>query len=158
MEEWKQICQSQYEVSTLGNVSNGKRMNILKPRCSTKGRKREYICYEVNLDLNGVGQRNYKIHQLVARAFIPNPDNRTEIDHIDRNTANNAVSNLRWATRSEQNLNQETRSDNKLGEKNIHFRKNVAKPYFVSGVKFKQTFFFATLEEAVAYRNSILNP
>ena len=156
MEEWKRIGSSNYEVSTLGSVRN---INGYVLQLKAFQKKKDYVCYGVTIaDERGGKQRHRKIHQLVARAFIPNPDNRTEIDHIDRNTANNAVSNLRWATRSEQALNSSTRSDNKLGEKNIHFRKNVAKPYFVSGIKFKQSFFFETLEEAVAYRNSILNP
>jgi hypothetical protein len=155
MEEWKQIGQSNYEVSTLGNLRNSKTGGVLKPKTFKK--KKDYVCYGVTIaDTTGGKQKHHKMHLLVARAFIPNPENRTEIDHIDRNTANNAVSNLRWATRSEQAHNSRTRADNKLGEKNIHFRPDGRiKPYFVSGVKFEGSHFFATLEEAVAYRNNV---
>lgn len=156
MEEWKNIGVSHYEVSTLGNVRNTHTGLILKPRaCPKKG---DYVCYDTYLDLDGNGQKHYKIHRLVALAFLPNPDNKTEIDHIDRNPANNAVSNLRWSSRSEQCFNSRTRSDNKLGERCIQFVKDGrAKPYKVHGVRFEGAHFFATLEEAVAYRDEILS-
>lgn len=44
--------------------------------------------------------KTYFVHRLVAAAFIPNPDNLPEIDHIDGNRANNDATNLRWCTRS----------------------------------------------------------
>lgn len=49
--------------------------------------------------------RNYAVHRAVAECFIPNPDNKPTVDHIDRNRQNNCVSNLRWATHSEQRAN-----------------------------------------------------
>lgn len=45
------------------------------------------------------------IHRLVAETFILNPENKPTVDHIDRNTVNNSLSNLRWATHSEQREN-----------------------------------------------------
>lgn len=51
--------------------------------------------------------RNHKlaVHRLVALAFIPNPENKPCVDHIDRDVSNNDVSNLRWATYHENNSN-----------------------------------------------------
>lgn len=46
-----------------------------------------------------------RVHRLIAECFIPNPEHKPTVDHIDRNPANNAVSNLRWATQHEQHLN-----------------------------------------------------
>jgi len=48
------------------------------------------------------------LHRLLAEAFIPNLDNKPTVDHIDRNTSNNDLSNLRWATHLEQHQNMTT--------------------------------------------------
>lgn len=47
----------------------------------------------------------YKAHRLVAETFIPNPENKLEVDHINRVRNNNNVENLRWSTRSENRRN-----------------------------------------------------
>lgn len=49
--------------------------------------------------------RKYSVHRLVALSYIPNPENKPEIDHIDGNPKNNCVDNLRWVTRSENENN-----------------------------------------------------
>ena len=48
-----------------------------------------------------VKQTKEYVHRLVAEAFIPNPDNLPDIDHIDENKENNHVSNLRWSSRAD---------------------------------------------------------
>ena len=49
--------------------------------------------------------KQVRVHRLVAEAFIPNPENKKTVDHIDRDVHNNDVSNLRWATDTEQKHN-----------------------------------------------------
>ena len=51
--------------------------------------------------------KQMSIHRLVALAYIPNPENKPEVDHIDRNILNNSVTNLRWATTEEQMRNRD---------------------------------------------------
>ena len=52
-------------------------------------------------------QKLKKIHRLIALHYISNPENKPEVDHIDRDRQNNNIDNLRWATRSENNSNKE---------------------------------------------------
>lgn len=51
----------------------------------------------VTYNENGI-QKNALVHRLIASAFLPNPDNYTQITHIDGDASNNAVENLRWCT------------------------------------------------------------
>jgi hypothetical protein len=99
-EIWKSLkgiveCGDNYEVSNLGRVkSNGQRKTILKPTINSKGYHR------IGLML-GSKKKNYRVHRLVALAFIPNPDDKPEVNHKDGNKDNNVVDNLEWSTHSE---------------------------------------------------------
>jgi hypothetical protein len=114
---WKKIENyPKYEISDCGLLMNS-RGNILKPGKIVDG----YLC--VDLYKNGK-RKTCKIHRLVAQAFIPNPENKPQVDHIDRDRTNNHVDNLRWATSSENSQNTGVRCTNKLGIKNISYDKS----------------------------------
>lgn len=90
-EIWKNVI-GDYYVSNLGNIKrNGKE---LKKALDRKG------YYYVNVSINGKVKAT-RVHRLVAQAFIPNPLNKREINHIDGNKINNVVNNLEWATHQE---------------------------------------------------------
>lgn len=108
-EEWRDIkgYEGIYQVSNMGRVKSLPHRH--KNRCSyymTKerilsmrvcGTQREYLA--VMLCVDNI-HKQFKIHRLVAEAFIPNPNNYKEINHKDENKANNNVENLEWCTRS----------------------------------------------------------
>ncbi len=95
---WKKIDRNpNYSVNEKGEVRNDFTKRIKRPFMN-KGNG--YLI--VDLYKNNKSQK-VPIHRLVAEAFIPNPTNKATVDHIDGNRQNNAVSNLRWATYSENN-------------------------------------------------------
>lgn len=97
-----------YQVSNLGNVKslvNNKgvaREKVLKPFINSDGYKRVILCK--NNTIKGL-----KIHRLVAKSFIENPNNYPCVNHKDECKTNNVVSNLEWCTHK-YNINWGTRN------------------------------------------------
>ncbi|BAN59663.1 HNH endonuclease [Bacillus phage phiNIT1] len=83
-----------YAVSTLGRVKNANTGRILKPYTTPLGYHQVSLCSNSQC-------KNYRVHRLVALVFIPNPDNKREVNHKDTNKQNNCISNLEWSTSSE---------------------------------------------------------
>ena len=110
-EVWKDIegYEGLYQVSNFGNIKslpkvrhNGRgtyiqKEKILKPSNTSTGYKKIELCKDGK-------RKGFKVHRLVAIAFIPNPDNKPEVNHIDGNKINNNIDNLEWVTSSENTI------------------------------------------------------
>lgn len=97
IEEWRPIAgfEGLYEVSNIGRVRSLTRYKkVIKPIITNSG------YYQYQLWHNGV-RRAGLAHRLVAQAFIPNPDNKLVVNHIDENKLNNSADNLEWVTHVE---------------------------------------------------------
>ena len=105
-EIWKDIIgyENLYQVSNLGNVKSlcfgarNKRKSNITRLLKTNSNNFGYL--KVELYKDGKSKIKY-VHRLVAEAFIPNPDQKPQVNHIDGNKANNTLSNLEWVTSSE---------------------------------------------------------
>ena len=86
--------------------------------------------------------KQYKVHRLVAETFIPNPDNKPQIDHINRDKSDNDISNLRWVTVQENCLNRRTTAP--VGERSIDF----ATPEEYKAFRYKKWYNKKKLKEA----------
>lgn len=121
-----------YEVSNYGRVKS------LARTCATRGGGRKPIreriikqCVikgycNVILCRGGSSHKHGLVHRLVAQAFIPNPESKPNIDHIDCDSTNNRADNLRWCTQKENCNNPISRSRNsaqKVGGKNPQYGK-----------------------------------
>ena len=124
MEEiWKNIegYEALYQVSNLGRVRSFGRDLMRKSRYGTmapyhiSGRVLKPLhsqgdyCYVHLFDKDGTST-NHKVHRLVAKAFVPNPDNLNEVNHIDEDKDNNRADNLEWCKHA-YNCNYGTRNE-----------------------------------------------
>lgn len=106
-EIWKPITGygGLYEISNFGRV---KKIRMIKTRRKSKPFELKETVLKGGISGSGypfvaLNGKNHSRHRLVAQVFIPNPNNFTDVNHIDGNKLNSSVENLEWCTRS-QNL------------------------------------------------------
>lgn len=169
-EIWKPIpnYEGLYEISNLGRVKSlertckhcgprvHKHTRIVKERMIkfTINHKGYYL---VRLYKDGV-QATFAVARLVAKIFIPNPDNKPQVDHIDNDKTNNRIDNLRWVTNHENMTNEITvarRSFKAKGKWHGPEHKSgaespTARPIVMINPVTKQTTFFGCMEETRA--------
>lgn len=96
-ENWKLVnevsklkIKGEYYISDKGNFYSTFSKRCIKPQKDHKG----YYYVEI-------GRKKYKVHRLVAKYFLPNPNNLPQVNHIDCDKSNNNVTNLEWVTNRE---------------------------------------------------------
>ena len=143
MEIWEDIegYEGLYQVSNLGRTKRlykNDKEKILKLMSDRKGYLR--------VDLYKEGKRKtYTVHRLVAQAFIPNLENKLEVNHKDEDKTNNKVENLEWVTRRENN-NYGTRNE-RIAKSQTNNKKK-SKPIYGINIKTNERIEFPSTREA----------
>jgi hypothetical protein len=124
--------------------------------------KKSNIFMQQNKDNKGylfVGLRNRgkkpifpRIHRLIAIHFIPNPENKPDVDHINRIRDDDRIENLRWATKQENQENRGMNKNNTSGFKNINWHKSKKRWKFRVRGRNKIERNFKTKTDALCYK------
>lgn len=162
-EIWKDIrgYEGKYQVSNLGNVKSlsrrikckNKRYRIIKSfNIRLLIMKNNYLF--VNLWNNNKCKR-VLVHRLVAETFIPNPENKPEVNHIDGNKQNNCVDNLEWCTKSENtkhsyNIGLREAQKNNISINNKLIKSKPVLQYDLEGSFIKE---YSSVSQAAMYNN-----
>jgi HNH endonuclease/NUMOD4 motif len=126
-EEWRPVKEfPYYQVSSHGRVKHSLtgKMKVQKREVTRRQNGTVSMFYWVVIlsDFKGQSGKNYRrfVHRLVALAFVGEPPTIDHtVDHIDTNAQNNHVSNLRWATKEEQQLNHRNKNEWPIAPENL---------------------------------------
>ena len=138
-----------YTISSTGVVTNIRFNRILEGYVNNCGYRIVTLC-------NTTGIKDFRVHRLVALAFIEPINGKDEVDHINRDKSDNCLENLRWADRFDQMINRDVCKHNNLQQKNIS--KDGNQFIVVINRNYTMVFYarFNTLEEAIAARDDFL--
>jgi len=109
-----------YEITREGIIINKHNGHIRKPYPNTKG----YLRVQIN-------KKKLFIHKLVAEKYIPNPENKPQVNHKDGNKLNNCVDNLEWVTNQENRNHAVKKGLHLFGEKCPYAKLNNEKVIFI---------------------------
>jgi len=99
-----------HEVSVNGEIRNRKSGRLLKP----------YLCGKYVMFRFGFNKPKYYVHRIVAEVFLPAPTENCIVDHINRDRMDNRAENLRWVSRSVNNMNRTIETKVRPGHTNEH--------------------------------------
>jgi len=166
-EMWKPVdgYETEYSISTYGRVKaleritrNGKNSIMTNKEKIMRYSIQNTGYYTIILTING-NKKNILIHRLMCINFIPNPDNKKCVDHIDGNKLNNKLENLRWATPSENLMNKKKKGNTTSIYKGVYCDKRTNK--WISRVNINGTsMWYGTHntenEAGIAYNNKAI--
>ena len=118
--EWIATSKGDYKINIHGLIRNEQTMHILRQSCSSP-RILTHPYYKVTI---ANPKTSLSVHRELAIAFIPNPENKQFVDHINGNTLDNRVENLRWCSPQQNTANSACYSNNALNVKGVQKRNN----------------------------------
>ena len=111
-----------YKITGVGDVINTKSNTKMRIQNNNGGK------LSVSIRMDGKYKKMY-IHRLVALAYIPNPESKPQVDHIDGDNSNNIISNLRWCTNEE--------NQNYRDEQGVSGKEGISKKILYDGIEYK---------------------